>query len=96
MGRRAATVALVLALAAPAAAQDRIPPIPADRLTDERTGQHYYEARVELDEKAIVGDQKIYPGMPAEVIIVTAAHTREELQFALDVFAKVGRELGLI
>ena len=28
--------------------------------------------------------------------IVTAAHTREELQFALDVFAKVGRELGII
>jgi len=27
--------------------------------------------------------------------IVTATHTREELQFALDVFAKVGRELGL-
>ena len=28
--------------------------------------------------------------------IVTATHTREELQFALDVFGKVGRELGLI
>jgi glycine C-acetyltransferase len=28
--------------------------------------------------------------------IVTAAHTREELQFALDVFKKVGKELGLI
>jgi glycine C-acetyltransferase len=28
--------------------------------------------------------------------IVTAAHTREELQFALDAFARVGRELGLI
>jgi glycine C-acetyltransferase len=27
--------------------------------------------------------------------IVTAAHTRDELQFALDVFGKVGRELGL-
>jgi glycine C-acetyltransferase len=27
--------------------------------------------------------------------IVTATHTREELQFALDVFGKVGRELGL-
>ena len=27
--------------------------------------------------------------------IVTATHTRHELQFALDVFAKVGRELGL-
>ena len=28
--------------------------------------------------------------------IVTATHTHEELQFALDVFAKVGRELGII
>jgi glycine C-acetyltransferase len=28
--------------------------------------------------------------------IVTAAHTREELQFALDTFKKVGTELGLI
>ena len=28
--------------------------------------------------------------------IVTAAHTREELQFALDVFARVGRQLGII
>ncbi|MBI1874582.1 MAG: glycine C-acetyltransferase [Acidobacteria bacterium] len=28
--------------------------------------------------------------------IVTATHTRQELQFALDVFAKVGRELGII
>src|SRR5213075_2972536 len=26
--------------------------------------------------------------------IVTATHTRDELQFALEVFAKVGRELG--
>ncbi len=28
--------------------------------------------------------------------IVTATHTREELQFALDVFGKVGREMGII
>jgi glycine C-acetyltransferase len=28
--------------------------------------------------------------------IVTATHTREDLQYALDAFAKVGRELGLI
>jgi glycine C-acetyltransferase len=28
--------------------------------------------------------------------IVTAAHSRDELQFALDVFASVGRDLGLI
>ena len=28
--------------------------------------------------------------------IVTATHTRDELQFALDAFARVGRELGII
>jgi glycine C-acetyltransferase len=28
--------------------------------------------------------------------IVTATHTPGELQFALDAFAKVGRELGII
>jgi glycine C-acetyltransferase len=28
--------------------------------------------------------------------IVTATHTRDELQFALDAFAQVGRELGII
>jgi glycine C-acetyltransferase len=28
--------------------------------------------------------------------IVTAAHTRDELQFALDAFAKVGRQLGIL
>jgi glycine C-acetyltransferase len=28
--------------------------------------------------------------------IVTATHTRQELQFALDVFGKVGRELGIL
>jgi len=28
--------------------------------------------------------------------IVTATHTRDELQFALDAFARVGRELAII
>jgi glycine C-acetyltransferase len=28
--------------------------------------------------------------------IVTATHTRDELQFALDVFGRVGRELGML
>jgi glycine C-acetyltransferase len=28
--------------------------------------------------------------------IVTATHTRDELQFALDAFASVGRELGIV
>jgi glycine C-acetyltransferase len=28
--------------------------------------------------------------------IVTATHTREDLQYALDAFQKVGKEIGLI
>jgi hypothetical protein len=28
--------------------------------------------------------------------IVTATHTRDELQFALDAFGTVGRDLGII
>src|SRR5690606_8201857 len=28
--------------------------------------------------------------------IVSAAHSRDELQFALDVFANVGREMGIV
>lgn len=41
-----------------------------------------------------------YPTVPRDKArvrtIVTAEHTREELQYALDAFAKVGRQLGLI
>lgn len=63
--------------------------ISADRLTDERTGQHYYQARVELKDDGVAGDQKIYPGMPAEVIIVTAAHTLAD--YLLEPFSGVFR-----
>ena len=41
-----------------------------------------------------------FPTVPADKArvrtIVTATHTRDQLQFALDVFARVGRELGII
>ncbi|HHY94975.1 MAG TPA: 8-amino-7-oxononanoate synthase, partial [Firmicutes bacterium] len=41
-----------------------------------------------------------YPTVAAEKsrvrTIVTATHTREDLDFALAAFAKVGRELGII
>jgi glycine C-acetyltransferase len=36
------------------------------------------------------------PGKARVRTIVTATHTRGELQFALDTFAKVGRELGIV
>jgi glycine C-acetyltransferase len=36
------------------------------------------------------------PGKARVRTIVTATHTREELQFALDAFARVGRTLGIV
>ena len=55
----------------------RVMSVSADRLIDERTGQAYYRARIELTEnpaKAFEG-ATLYPGMPAEVMIVTGART---------------------
>jgi RND family efflux transporter MFP subunit len=60
------------------------PPIPgkvthvsADRFTDQRTNAAYYQARIELTKapSEIDKSMKLYPGMPAEVIIVTGERT---------------------
>lgn len=60
------------------------PPIPgkvvhvsADRFTDQKTNVNYYTARIELSKKPHEVDPgiKLYPGMPAEVIIVTGERT---------------------
>jgi multidrug efflux pump subunit AcrA (membrane-fusion protein) len=55
----------------------RIKWVSADRLTDERTGLPYYIARVELEggQEALLADETLYPGMPAEVMIVTGSRT---------------------
>ena len=47
--------------------------ISADRFVDERTGIAYYLARVEVDadELARLDDVELYPGMPADVYILT-------------------------
>ena len=61
---------------APAAA--RLTSISADLLTDEASGQSYYLARVELvveDAAAAEELAALHPGMQAEVMIVTGAHT---------------------
>jgi HlyD family secretion protein len=58
--------------------------VSADRLTNDRSGEPYYLVRVELVgdiSKALQG-ASLYPGMQAEVMIVTGAHT------ALDYFLK--------
>ncbi len=55
----------------------RVVSVSADRLIDERTGQAYYRARIELTEdpaKAFEG-ATLYPGMPAEVMIVTGSRS---------------------
>jgi len=53
-----------------------------------------------LFEEGVFAQGLAFPTVPRDKArvrtIVTATHTREELQFALDVFAKVGRELGIL
>ncbi len=53
----------------------RVINVSADRLVDERSGSPYYLARVELLPSPLLAQTKINPGMPAEVIVVTSAHT---------------------
>lgn len=49
----------------------------ADRITDERTGQPYYEAKIELTPESYVklGNLELLPGMPADVLINTGERT---------------------
>jgi glycine C-acetyltransferase len=53
-----------------------------------------------LFEEGVFAQAIGYPTVPRDKArvrtIVTATHTREDLQYALDGFAKVGRELGLV
>ncbi|ESX87314.1 HlyD family type I secretion periplasmic adaptor subunit [Mesorhizobium sp. RSR380A] len=51
--------------------------VSADRLTDERTGEPYFLAKIKVDmaDLATLHDVKLSPGMPAEVMILTGEHT---------------------
>ena len=51
--------------------------VSADRLTDERTGVPYYTAlvRINREELAALPGVKLYPGMPAQVMIPTVERT---------------------
>ncbi|WP_449431680.1 HlyD family type I secretion periplasmic adaptor subunit [Pseudomonas putida] len=57
--------------------------ISADSLTDERTGDQYYLVRVKVSEDGMkkLGNRKLQPGMPAEVLI--NAGDRTMLQYLL-------------
>ncbi|SDY26371.1 HlyD family type I secretion periplasmic adaptor subunit [Pseudomonas sp. NFIX28] len=66
--------------------------VSADRLTNEKTGAGYYLARVRVTEDGVrtLGDRKLLPGMPADVLIITGQRTLLQylLQPARDVMAQ--------
>jgi len=51
--------------------------VSADRMTNERSGESYYTARVEITElpQDLKDQIDLYPGMPAEIIIATGKRT---------------------
>jgi HlyD family secretion protein len=57
--------------------QGHVVQVSADVTTDPKTGQSYYIARIEMDEKSrkTVGDLKLIPGMPVEVFMATGERT---------------------
>jgi HlyD family type I secretion membrane fusion protein len=54
----------------------KVETVSADRQTDQRSGNAYYTARIVLDKglEKLEG-AKLYPGMPAEAMIVTGERT---------------------
>lgn len=59
----------------------RVTRISADRMTDERTGDAYFLARIEVDQDSLSAlPTPLYPGMPVDVLIATGQRT------ALDYF----------
>jgi len=61
--------------------------VSATTITDDRTGENYYEAIVSLseDQVSVLGDNVIVPGMPADVFLQTGA--RSVLSFLLEPIA---------
>ena len=65
--------------------QGKVISVSADRLVDTRTGVAYYQAEIEVDRgavAAVLGDEKLQPGLPAEVMIGLGSHTALEYLFA--------------
>ncbi|QQZ39845.1 HlyD family type I secretion periplasmic adaptor subunit [Pseudomonas sp. SK3(2021)] len=66
--------------------------VSADRLTNEKTGTAYYLARVRVTEHGVrtLGERKLLPGMPADVLIITGQRTLLQylLQPARDVMSQ--------
>ncbi len=74
----------------------RVERISADALTDEQSGFQYFQARIEIEAAELnrLGDDELYPGMPAEVMINTGERTFLEYLFSPlgDSFGRAFRE----
>ncbi len=60
--------------------EGRVTRVSADSFTHERTGATYFSARITIDpaERDKLDGSELYPGMPAEVMIVTGKQTAVE------------------
>lgn len=58
-------------------AEGKVITVSADRFDDQRTGEGFYLARIEIPQSELkdIGDLKLTPGMPAETLIVTGRRT---------------------
>ena len=74
----------------------RVRSVSADRIVDERTGLPYFLSVIELPDRPYPDDSglDLYPGMQAEVMIVTGTHTPLDylLRPALQSFDRALRE----
>jgi HlyD family type I secretion membrane fusion protein len=58
--------------------QGEVTQVSADRLTDQKTGEPYYTAQIQVDLAEIqkkTPEVKLSPGMPAEAMIITGQRT---------------------
>ena len=59
----------------------------ADILQDEITGESYFLGRIKISKKSLDSlkeNIKLYPGMPAEVYIITGTRNSIEIFFSTD------------
>lgn len=72
--------------------EGKVSEVSADSFTDEKSGMQYYMANVELSQESAekLGDLKLIPGMPAEVLINIGSRTLFEylMQPITDAFAR--------
>lgn len=59
----------------PVQVEGSVQSISADALTDSRTGQPYFEARIAMPKDKSIPHDLLAPGLPAEVLIKTGEHT---------------------